>query len=254
MFSCWPRKTNYSQRSFGSSILHNNGKFNIHSKISTFYSFHSNLSFLLKYFLFYEWSFLLFSLSFYSWRMGNLLSFPSFRIRISVYKLKFILFIFFSFNFIPFSVWLWKTIEHLTHTQNAHAHTHKHTLNIHNPQSNQKSEFYEIDAKTNTQSINQSIDRKWCLKYIKMKLFEQDIGPLKRSLSAKSRRFSRISEIALVTNCFWPQTCIKQRVNVSYNYCHCVCDVLYFTYLISLDLSSPNNPHFFFLFDFLLPN
>ncbi|XP_031637403.1 phosphorylase b kinase gamma catalytic chain, skeletal muscle/heart isoform isoform X1 [Contarinia nasturtii] len=29
-------------------------------------------------------------------------------------------------------------------------------------------------------------------------LFEQDIGPLKRSLSAKSRRFSRISEIALL--------------------------------------------------------
>lgn len=29
-------------------------------------------------------------------------------------------------------------------------------------------------------------------------LFEQDIGTLKRSLSTKSRRFSRISEIALV--------------------------------------------------------
>lgn len=29
-------------------------------------------------------------------------------------------------------------------------------------------------------------------------LFEQDIGPLKRSLSSKSRRFSRISEIALL--------------------------------------------------------
>ena len=45
-------------------------------------------------------------------------------------------------------------------------------------------------------------------------LFEQDIGPLKRSLSAKSRRFSRISEIALVTNCFWAQTCYRKRVNV----------------------------------------
>lgn len=32
------------------------------------------------------------------------------------------------------------------------------------------------------------------------KLFEQDIGTLKRSLSTKTRRFSRISEIALVTH------------------------------------------------------
>lgn len=30
-------------------------------------------------------------------------------------------------------------------------------------------------------------------------LFEQDIGPLKRSLSVKTRRFSRISDLALVT-------------------------------------------------------
>lgn len=33
-----------------------------------------------------------------------------------------------------------------------------------------------------------------------LQLFEQDIGTLKRSLSNKSRRFSRISEIALVTH------------------------------------------------------
>lgn len=59
-------------------------------------------------------------------------------------------------------------------------------------------------------------------------LFEQDIGPLKRSLSAKSRRFSRISDLALVTNCFWAKTCHKKRVNVSYN-CYCVCYV--FLYL-----------------------
>lgn len=57
-------------------------------------------------------------------------------------------------------------------------------------------------------------------------LFEQDIGPLKRSLSAKSRRFSRISDLALVTNCFWAKTCHKKRVNVSYN-CYCVCYVFY---------------------------
>lgn len=59
-------------------------------------------------------------------------------------------------------------------------------------------------------------------------LFEKDIGPLKKSLSTKTRRFSRISEIALVTNCFWAQTCynLKKRVIVSYNtYCHCVCFV-----------------------------
>lgn len=70
----------------------------------------------------------------------------------------------------------------------------------------------------------------------KMQLFEQDIGPLKRSLSAKTRRFSRISEIALVTNCFCANTCLKKRVNVSYNcqlFCcivFCVCFVIIFFY------------------------
>lgn len=45
-------------------------------------------------------------------------------------------------------------------------------------------------------------------------LFEQDIGPLKRSLSVKTRRFSRISDLALVTktkwcplNVFWARNC-----------------------------------------------
>lgn len=36
----------------------------------------------------------------------------------------------------------------------------------------------------------------------KLKLFEQNIDGLKRSLSTKSRRMSRITEIALVTNYF----------------------------------------------------
>lgn len=39
------------------------------------------------------------------------------------------------------------------------------------------------------------------LNYGTVQLFEQDIGTLKRSLSNKTRRFSRISEIALVTHC-----------------------------------------------------
>lgn len=78
-------------------------------------------------------------------------------------------------------------------------------------------------TKTNTQKIKRE------------QLFEQDIGPLKRSLSAKSRRFSRISEIALVTNCFWAKTCYKKRVNVSYN-CHCVCYVLIFVFTFLLYL------------------
>lgn len=57
------------------------------------------------------------------------------------------------------------------------------------------------------QKKKKNLNRNW-------QLFEQDIGPLKRSLSVKTRRFSRISEIALVTNCFWANTCLKQRVNV----------------------------------------
>lgn len=36
-----------------------------------------------------------------------------------------------------------------------------------------------------------------------VQLFEQDIGPLKRSLSVKTRRFSRISDLALVTKTKW---------------------------------------------------
>lgn len=74
---------------------------------------------------------------------------------------------------------------------------------------------------THTQTRAHIIQKKY------EQLFEQDIGPLKRSLSAKSRRFSRISEIALVTNCFWAKTCYKKRVNFSYN-CQCVCDVFIF--------------------------
>lgn len=56
----------------------------------------------------------------------------------------------------------------------------------------------------------------------RFQLFEQDIGPLKRSLSAKTRRFSRISEIALVTKCFWGKTCcfkyLKKRLKVSLHF------------------------------------
>lgn len=44
---------------------------------------------------------------------------------------------------------------------------------------------------------------------MRTQLFEQDIGPLKRSLSVKTRRFSRISDLALVTKFFlyWANVC-----------------------------------------------
>lgn len=48
-----------------------------------------------------------------------------------------------------------------------------------------------------------------------MQLFEQDIGTLKRSLSNKSRRFSRISEIALVTHRDRPICCLAPVVTTS---------------------------------------
>lgn len=79
-----------------------------------------------------------------------------------------------------------------------------------------------------TENLNEN-EHTQKIKRTTKQLFETDIGPLKRSLSAKSRRFSRISEIALVTNCFWAKTCYKKRVNVSYN-CHCVCYVLIFVF------------------------
>lgn len=49
--------------------------------------------------------------------------------------------------------------------------------------------------------------------YIVIKLFEQNIDGLKRSLSTKSRRMSRITEIALVTIYSW----IKHNVSYCLN-------------------------------------
>ncbi|XP_035783979.1 phosphorylase b kinase gamma catalytic chain, liver/testis isoform-like isoform X1 [Anopheles albimanus] len=58
-------------------------------------------------------------------------------------------------------------------------------------------------------------------------LFEQDIGPLKRSLSVKSRRFSRIADLALATVY---QTKQSEPLNTSNNHptqlCSCFIDIL----------------------------
>lgn len=73
----------------------------------------------------------------------------------------------------------------------------------------------------------------------RFQLFEQDIGPLKRSLSAKTRRFSRISEIALVTKCFWAITCcfnlkkiLKVSLHLSLCFVYIICvSVVFFSFL-----------------------
>lgn len=51
----------------------------------------------------------------------------------------------------------------------------------------------------NTNKTKSSVDHS----ITNRQLFEQNIDGLKRSLSTKSRRMSRITEIALVTNYYW---------------------------------------------------